>query len=94
MNKQPSNAVEFKEQLPNINEYLDLFNTTGWNKEYDFTAKDLEKALKGSWYAVSAFDSKKLIGFGRVLADGVHHALIVDISSIQIIKVREWEEHS
>ena len=79
MIKQPSNTFEFREQLPDINQYFDLFNTTDWNKEYAFTAKDLENALKGSWYAVSVFDSNRLIAFGRVLADGVHHALIVDM---------------
>jgi len=28
---------------------------------------------------MSIYDSDKLIGFGRVIADGVHHALIVDL---------------
>lgn len=73
------NSIQCKEQLPTINEYWDLFNTTGWNNEYKFTPIDLERAIEKSWYALSAFDSGKLIGFGRVLADGVHHALIVDL---------------
>ena len=72
-------TIQFKEQLPSIDAYWDLFNTTGWNSEYHFTADDLKKAIEKSWYALSAFDSDKLIGFGRVIADGVHHALIVDI---------------
>ena len=79
MNSQLLNAIRFKEQLPGINDYWELFNTTGWNDEYKFTIKDLKKAIGNSWYALSAFDSGRLIGFGRVIADGVHHALIVDI---------------
>jgi GNAT superfamily N-acetyltransferase len=71
--------IQFKEELPDIDNYWNLFNTTDWNKEYKFTAADLKRALGNSWYALSAFDSEKLVGFGRVIADGVHHALIVDI---------------
>ena len=79
MNLQLLNPIQYKEHLHAINEYWDLFNTTGWNNEYKFTAADLKKAIGNSWYVLSAFDSDKLIGFGRVIADGVHHALIVDI---------------
>ncbi len=79
MTLQLLNSIQYKEHLPAINEYWDLFNTTGWNIEYKFTAADLKKAIGNSWYALSAFDSGKLIGFGRVIADGVHHALIVDM---------------
>ena len=41
--------------------------------------QDLTKAIQNSWYSTSLYDSNKLIGFGRVIADGVHHALIVDL---------------
>ena len=79
MNSQSPNAVQFKEQLPDINKYWDLFSTTGWNSEYNFTITELKKSIENSWYAMTAFDADTLIGFGRVIADGVHHALIVDI---------------
>ena len=79
MNLQLLRSLQYKEQLPAINEYWDLFNTTDWNNEYKFTITDLKKAIEKSWYALSAFDSDKLVGFGRVIADGVHHAFIVDI---------------
>jgi ribosomal protein S18 acetylase RimI-like enzyme len=69
----------FKDVLPDINDYWDLFQTTGWNDKYNFTKQDLANAIKDSWYSVSLYNSNKLIGFGRVIADGVHHALIVDL---------------
>ena len=69
----------FKELLPDIEDYWDLFQTTGWNSRYNFTQQDLEKAIVNSWYSNSIYDSNKLIGFGRVIADGVHHAFIVDL---------------
>jgi N-acetylglutamate synthase-like GNAT family acetyltransferase len=70
---------EFIDILPDLYDYWDLFETTGWNNEYGFNKQDLHNALIKSWYALSIYDSKKLIGFGRVIADGVHHALIVDL---------------
>jgi ribosomal protein S18 acetylase RimI-like enzyme len=71
--------IEFRDILPAIDDYYDLFDTTGWNKEYNFNKRDLEKAIKNSWYTLSIYDFDKLVGFGRIIADGVHHALIVDL---------------
>jgi ribosomal protein S18 acetylase RimI-like enzyme len=72
-------TIIFKETLPDIKEYWNLFQTTGWNQEYNFSVQDLANAIQNSWYSMSIYDSDKLIGFGRVIADGVHHALIVDL---------------
>lgn len=71
--------IIYKEILPEINEYWNLFNTTGWNASYRFTVEELEKAIKNSWYVVSVFNTDSLIGFGRVISDGIHHAFIVDL---------------
>ncbi len=73
------NDFLFKEAVPAIEEYWELFQTTGWNDEYNFTRREVESALKHSWYSVSVYQSKKLVGFGRIIADGIHHALIVDL---------------
>lgn len=67
------------EEVPGKNDYWDLFNETGWNEDYQFTINDLEKAISNSWYAVSAYFENKLVGFGRIISDGIHHALIVDM---------------
>jgi hypothetical protein len=66
------NMITFKDTLPNTKDYWDLFQTTGWNDKYNFTQQDLENAIKNSWYSNSIYDFDKLIGFGRVIADGVH----------------------
>jgi N-acetylglutamate synthase-like GNAT family acetyltransferase len=71
--------ITFTDTLPKPEDYWDLFQTTGWNDEYNFTPKELGNAIKNSWYSNSVYDSGKLIGFGRVISDGVHHALIVDL---------------
>jgi len=79
MTNEIQETIIFKETLPDIKEYWDLFQTTGWNQEYNFSIQDLANAIQNSWYSMSIYDSDKLIGFGRVIADGVHHALIVDL---------------
>jgi len=69
----------FNDQLPDPKKYWELFQTTGWNVEYKFSLKDLARAIQNSWYTVSVYHSSDLIGFGRIIGDGVHHALIVDL---------------
>lgn len=69
----------FEEFLPDIKDYWTLFQTTGWNDKYCFDVGELEKSLQGTWYACSLYDEERLVGFGRVLSDGVFHAFIVDV---------------
>jgi GNAT superfamily N-acetyltransferase len=71
--------ITLKEQLPDKQEYFNLFITTGWNSIYNATSEDLESANKNSWFVVSAYDGGKLVGFGRVVTDFVLHAMIYDM---------------
>lgn len=71
--------IEYIASLPGKNEFWELFAETGWNKNYKLSKNELEQSLKGSWYVVSAYDKDKLVGFGRVISDGVNHAFIVDM---------------
>ncbi|MFT3740868.1 MAG: GNAT family N-acetyltransferase [Breznakibacter sp.] len=73
------NNLHVEEGLPEIDGYFDLFETTGWNDGYKFTKKELEQAIGNSWYSISVYRSGTLIGFGRIISDGVHHAFIVDL---------------
>lgn len=72
-------VIVYKESPPDADAYMDLFETTGWNKVYKATAAELETALGRSWYCVAAYDSGSLVGFGRVLSDGVLYAMIYDV---------------
>ncbi len=74
-----SDAVKYETSLPSVDDYFDLFNTTGWNEEFKCTTADLAEAIGRSWYSVSAYSDKILVGFGRFIIDGVHHALLADI---------------
>jgi GNAT superfamily N-acetyltransferase len=71
--------VRYEERNPAIEDYFPLFLTTGWNDEYGFTPEEVATAISRSWYAVSAYVGGQLVGYGRVISDGVHHALVVDM---------------
>jgi len=72
-------TIRLSEQLPDKDEYFSLFLTTGWNKTYNATPSELERANKNSWLALSAYDENRLVGFGRVVTDFVLHAMIFDM---------------
>jgi GNAT superfamily N-acetyltransferase len=56
-----------------------LFESTGWNTEYQLDEQRLYEAITHSWYMVSAYHDGVLVGFGRIISDGVLHALIIDV---------------
>lgn len=70
---------EIRECLPERDSYFALFESTGWNAEYGLHAEELLKAISNSWYLLCAYDQQKLVGTGRIVSDGVFHALIVDV---------------
>ena len=76
--KQNSNII-YREKNPEKNEYFQLFDTTGWNAKYQMAASTLQQAISNSWYSVSAYSRNRLIGYGRIISDGVQHALLLDI---------------
>jgi GNAT superfamily N-acetyltransferase len=72
-------TIRYVEANPEAEDYYRLFLTTGWNEEYGFRVEELGAAIARSWHAVSVYDGERLVGYGRVISDGVHHALIVDM---------------
>jgi len=56
-----------------------LFQTTGWAATYHLSPSELFRAVSSNWYAVSASDGDKLVGFGRVVSYGVLHAMIYEM---------------
>lgn len=71
--------LEFRESVPDANEYLVLFESTGWNREYGLSAGELQDAMRRSWYLVTAYNGEQLVGTGRIISDGVFHGLIVNV---------------
>jgi ribosomal protein S18 acetylase RimI-like enzyme len=71
--------IAYREKPPPHKAYHLLFETTGWNKVYRASPQQLSQAISGSWYVLSAYDNDELIGFGRVVSDGMLYALICDL---------------
>ena len=71
--------MNITEKIPTAEQFYELFETTGWNTKYELSKDELYMALKKSWYCVSVFDNNQLIGFGRIICDGIVHALLVDV---------------
>jgi len=71
--------IRYCEDLPEKQQYFELFETTRWNQKYKANAEDLIEALKNSQFMVMAYDEEQLIGCGRVLTDGVMHAMIYEM---------------
>lgn len=74
-----TSAIAYHEQPPPAADYGRLFETTGWNKSYQASPKELHQAITDSWYVLSAYENDRLVGFGRIISDGVLYALICDL---------------
>ena len=64
---------------PGKEDYFNLYKTTPWFKEYRLNIDLLYKSLENSFIMVTAYDNDSLVGFGRVLSDGIIHAYIIDV---------------
>jgi GNAT superfamily N-acetyltransferase len=73
------NKFSFSTALPEEKRVFDLYLTTGWNDAYKITPPEFMEALLNSWYCLSAYDDNRLVGFGRMICDGILHALILDL---------------
>ncbi len=71
--------LKYTTEIPDKDQFFALFETTGWNEEYQLSIDELYDALASSWFMVSAYDSGTLVGFGRIICDGIVHALILDL---------------
>jgi GNAT superfamily N-acetyltransferase len=72
-------SIAYHDVLPDSQSFFELFETTGWNRDYKLDEAALSEAILTSWTAVSAYDGDQLVGFGRVISDGILHAIIVDL---------------
>ena len=71
--------IEYRAQIPASEQFFALFDTTGWNGEYQATPEELARMLANSQFMLAAYDGASLVGFGRVVSDGVLHAMIYDM---------------
>ncbi|SHM46018.1 GNAT family N-acetyltransferase [Gracilibacillus kekensis] len=69
----------YKSTVPNKEEFYFLYETTGWNLNNAYSKEDLFTAITNSWYLISVYKKETLIGFGRIISDGVYQTFIVDM---------------
>lgn len=68
--------ISIKENVNSIEEFNYLYDAVGWGS-YD--EKVSEKALANSMYSVSVYDDDKIIGYGRIIGDGICFLYIHDV---------------
>lgn len=72
-------SVTYVEVVPEVEQYMNLIESTGWQGIIPKGHDKLEVAITNSWYVVSAYINHELIGFGRIISDGVVYAFICDL---------------
>ena len=75
----PATVIEYRAEVPEPAAFVRLFSTTGWDPQGHLTVESAAEALAPTWYAVSAYAGDRLVGIGRIIGDGVLHALLVDV---------------
>jgi GNAT superfamily N-acetyltransferase len=71
--------IDIRSEIPANDQFWHLFQTTGWNKKYGLSQNELVYALRSSWYVLAAYVGDRLVGFGRLLGDGVLHAMVYEL---------------
>ena len=71
--------ISIKENINSIEEFNYLYDAVGWGS-YD--EKVSEKALANTMYSVSVYDDDKIIGYGRIIGDGICFLYIHDVMVI------------
>ena len=68
--------ISIKENVNSIEEFNYLYDAVGCGS-YD--EKVSEKALANTMYSVSVYDDDKIIGYGRIIGDGICFLYIHDV---------------
>ena len=68
--------ISIKENVNSIEEFNYLYDAVWWGS-YD--EKVSEKALANTMYSVSVYDDDKIIGYGRIIGDGICFLYIHDV---------------
>lgn len=71
--------MEYNDKIPLKKEFFPLYTATQWNERLQLNPDQLERAISNSYFVVSVYENKQLIGFGRVVSDGVAYATLYDV---------------
>lgn len=68
--------MKILENIDNVEEYNYLFDIVGWGS---YPVEISKKALSNNIYSVSIYDNDNIIGYGRLIGDGIIFLYIHDI---------------
>lgn len=71
--------IEIRSGIPDSASMWEVFLSAGWNSDYNLSENEYHLTALESRFIVSAYSGEKLIGYGRVAADGIMHAMIYDL---------------
>ena len=71
--------IQIRENINDVAEFNLLYDSVGWGA-YD--KKITKKAMENTCYSVSIYDDKKIIGYGRLIGDGICFMYIQDVMVI------------
>ncbi len=72
-------VIVYRAERPDPDAFARLFRLTGWDPGGRLTQAAAREALAHTWYAVCAYEGERLVGTGRIVGDGVLHALLADV---------------
>ncbi len=65
-----------KENIDNVQEFNYLYDSVGWGAYDESITRQI---LKRNIYSVSIYDDNKIIGYGRIIGDGLAFIYIQDV---------------
>lgn len=68
--------LKIKENSKNIEDFNLLYRAVGWGDPKNSITK---KSLDNTFYSISVYDSDKIIGYGRIIGDGICYLYIQDV---------------
>ena len=71
--------LTLREDLPASGQLFRLFQSTGWNQRHQLSEAEVYQAMSRSWYTTSAYLDGELVGFGRLVSDGIYQCFVCDM---------------
>ncbi|WP_235441412.1 GNAT family N-acetyltransferase [Paenibacillus sp. IHB B 3415] len=65
--------------IPDMDEYYSLYQSTGWNADRLWTKEHMHMALKNSWHILTVYEDDRLVATGRIVSDGVIQCYVCDM---------------
>lgn len=68
--------IQIRENINDVDEFNLLYDSVGWGAYDKEIAK---KSMENTYYSISIYDDKKIIGYGRLIGDGICFMYVQDV---------------